>query len=143
MALTELPSANRARAVLLRPLRFAEARQLARVWDTFRTPGNLGPVSYVNFEDWRRWSRSFSAMAACTGSSAVLTGAGKAMRLTRVAASANLFEVLGVQPAFRPEEDRPRDPDFWMTALRWRRSRSSAGCRLWTRSGGGGRSGDA
>ncbi len=50
-------------------------------------------------------------MAAYTGSSAVLTGAGDATRPTGVVASASLFEVLGVQPAlgrrFLPEEDRP------------------------------------
>jgi putative ABC transport system permease protein len=102
-------------AVLLRPLPFPEPRQLVRLWDTFGTPGNLGPVSYPNFEDWRHWNGSFSGMAAFTGSTAVLTGAGDAMRLTGVAASANLFEVLGVQPAigrrFRPEEDRPHAND--------------------------------
>jgi putative ABC transport system permease protein len=98
-------------AVVLRPLPFPEPRQLVRLWDSFGTPGNFQPVSYPNFEDWRAWNHTFSGMAAFTGSSAVLTGSGDAMRVTGVIASASLLDILQVQPAigrrFLAEEDRP------------------------------------
>jgi predicted permease len=99
-------------AVVLSPLPFPQSRQLVRLWDSFGTAGNFQPVSYPSFEDWRGWNQTFSAIAAFTGSTSVLTGAGDPVRLSGIAASANLFEVLGVQPVlgrrFLPEEDRPR-----------------------------------
>src|SRR5215467_13199922 len=98
-------------AVVLRPLPFAEPRQLVRLWESYGTAGNMQPVSYPNFEDWREWNRTFSGLATFTGSSAVLTGAGEPMRVTGIMASANLLEMLGVEPAlgrrFLAEEDRP------------------------------------
>jgi len=36
-------------AVILRPLPFPQPARLARVWETFGTPGNLNVVSYPNF----------------------------------------------------------------------------------------------
>jgi len=64
-------------AVVLRPLPFAEPRQLVRMWESYGTPGNAQPVSYPNFEDWRGWNRTFSCLAAFTGSSAVLAQASR------------------------------------------------------------------
>jgi predicted permease len=100
-----------ANAILFRPLPFPEPQQLVRLWDTYGTPGNLGPISYPNFQDWRSWNRSFSAMAVFAERGLVLTGVGEATPLQTVAASASFFEVLGVQPAlgrkFLPEEDGP------------------------------------
>ncbi len=98
-------------AVVLRPLPFPESRQLVRLWDSFGSAGNFQPVSYPNFEDWRAWNQSFSGMSAFTGSTLVMTGSGEPVRLSGIVASANLFDVLGVQPVlgrrFLPEEDRP------------------------------------
>ena len=100
-----------ANAVLLRPLPFPEPARIVRLWDTYGTPGNYGPISYPNFEDWRAWNHSFSAMAVFAERGYVLTGAGAATPLQAVAASAGFFDVLGVQPAlgrkFLPEEERP------------------------------------
>jgi predicted permease len=100
-----------ANAILFRPLPFPEPQRLVRLWDNYGTPGNLGPVSYPNFKDWRSWNHSFSAMAAFAERGLVLTGAGDATPLQTLAASANFFDVLGVQPAlgrkFLPEEDAP------------------------------------
>jgi predicted permease len=100
-----------ANAVLLRPLPFPEPARIVRLWDTYGTPGNYGPISYPNFEDWRAWNHSFAAMAVFAERGYVLTGAGEATPLQAVAASVSFFDVLGVQPAlgrkFLPEEDRP------------------------------------
>jgi hypothetical protein len=56
-----------ANAVLLRPLPFPEPARIVRLWDTYGTPGNYGPVSYPNFEDWRAWNHTFSDMAVFCG----------------------------------------------------------------------------
>jgi predicted permease len=100
-----------ANAILFRPLPFPEPQRLVRLWDNYGTPGNLGPVSYPNFKDWRSWNRSFSAMAAFAERGLVLTGTGDALPLQTLAASASFFDVLGAQPAlgrkFLPEEDAP------------------------------------
>jgi predicted permease len=100
-----------ANAILFRALPFPEPQQLVRLWDNFGTPGNLGPVSYPNFKDWRSWNHSFSAMAAFAERGLVLTGHGDAIPLQTLAVSASFFDVLGAQLAlgrkFLPEEDRP------------------------------------
>ncbi len=97
--------------VLLRPLPFPQPERLGRLWDTFGNPGNLAPVSYPNFRDWRAWNHTFSAMAVFAEGNTVLTGSGEPTPLKTLAASANFLELLGVQPAlgrsFRVEEERP------------------------------------
>jgi putative ABC transport system permease protein len=97
--------------VLLRPLPFPESDRLVRLWDTFGNPGNLAPVSYPNFRDWRAWNQSFSAMAAFQEGNTVLTGSGEPTPLQSIAASASFLDLLGVRPAlgrtFRVEEEHP------------------------------------
>ena len=97
--------------VLLRPLPFSEPDRLVRLWDTFGNPGNLAPVSYPNFRDWRAWNQSFSAMAAFSEGTTVLTGSGEPTPLQALAASANFLDLFGVRPAlgrtFRVEEEHP------------------------------------
>jgi len=101
-------------AVLLRPLPFPHPEQLVRLYDSYGVPGNGGPVSYPNLRDWRAWNHSFSSIAAYTRTNTVLTGAGDPIHLKGVVASANLFDLLGVQPMlgrkFLPEEDNPGGP---------------------------------
>lgn len=122
-----------ANAVLLRPLPFPDSERVMRLWDTYGAPGNYGPISYPNFQDWRAWNRSFSDMAVFAERGYVLTGAGDATPLQAVAASANFFDVLGVQPAlgrsFLPDEDRPGANHGSDSAV--------LGDRLWRRQFGG------
>jgi putative ABC transport system permease protein len=98
-------------AVLLRPLPFPNPQQLVRLWDSYGTRGNFGPVSYPNFRDWRSWNHSFQDMAVITHVDFVLTGTGDPVHVRGTLASASFFGVLGVQPMlgriFLPEEDRP------------------------------------
>lgn len=98
-------------AVLLRPLPYAEPSQLVRLYETMpaRGPWN-GSVSWANYVEWVEQARSFSALAAYTDQSKNLSGTeGGAERLQAIASTANLFEVLGVQPrlgrGFQPGED--------------------------------------
>ena len=98
-------------SVLLSPLPFPDSQRLVRLWDSYGSAGNFSPVSYPNFRDWRAWNHSFSGMAAYSGVSFTLTGAGEPTHVEGVAASANLFNILEVRPAlgrnFTAAEDRP------------------------------------
>ncbi len=97
-------------SLLLRPLPFPEPDRLARMWDTYGS-NMAGPVSYPNFTDWRSWNRTFEDMAVFSYRAWVLTGTGDPLLVRGVAASANLFRILRVQPMlgrnFFPEEERP------------------------------------
>jgi putative ABC transport system permease protein len=98
-------------AVLLRPLPFPQPQQIVRLSENRGFPGNYSGLSYPNFRDWSAWNRSFTSMAAFTGSEPVLTGAGDPLALNGLTVSASFLDVLGVQPAigrrFLPEEDSP------------------------------------
>jgi predicted permease len=97
-------------AVLLRPLRLAEPDRLVAVFETnsARSIDEQGP-SGPNFLDWRNAARSFAGMAAYRYEPLTLTSVASPDVLTGAGVSANLFEVLGVQPTlgrgFRPGED--------------------------------------
>jgi predicted permease len=98
-------------AVLLRPLPFPHPERLVRLWETFGNAGNLAPVSYPNFRDWRAWNRTFEGMAVYQEGTAILTGMGDPLPLQTFSASANFLDVLGVRPAlgraFRGVEEMP------------------------------------
>src|SRR5437016_1784584 len=53
-------------AVLLRPVPYPHAERLALMWGTERNSDRRGPVSFADFEDWRRNSRTIEAAAAYT-----------------------------------------------------------------------------
>lgn len=96
--------------VLVRPLPFERPEELVWIWEI--TPqGRRSTTSAATFLDWRRESRSFSHMAAYDFLGFQLGGVERPETVAGAAASANLFEVLGVQPAlgrsFRPEEEQP------------------------------------
>lgn len=88
------------RATLLAPLPYAQPGSLVALWET--KPLNHADHNVVrpgNFLEWRDRARSFSDLALYTWSSAVLTGEGLPERVRGRAVSANLFDLLGVQPA--------------------------------------------
>ena len=94
-------------AVLFEPLPFRDPGRLVVVW-----PERRGSLSRPEYRDVRDLSRSFDGLAAVNArSSFSLTGTGEAARLTGVYASANFFDVLGVDAAvgrtFLPDEDQP------------------------------------
>lgn len=97
-------------AVLLRALPYREPDRLVLLSEhSDRFP--LLSVSYQNFVDWRDQSHSFTGVGAVRNLGMNLTGVGDAERLTGQMATANLFELLGVQAfrgrTFLPQEDRP------------------------------------
>jgi len=99
-------------SVLLRPLPFKEPNQLVMVWDEQTHLGfPKDTPTPANFLDWQRQNSVFAGMAAMAQRSYNLTGNGEPERLDGRRVSANLFDLLGIQPQlgrnFRPEEDTP------------------------------------
>jgi predicted permease len=84
--------------VLVRPLPFAKSQQLVKLWEN--VPGyNRMELSPPNYRDWKRMSRSFSGMAVLRGLSVNLAGDREPERLDGASVTADLFPLLGVQPA--------------------------------------------
>lgn len=86
-------------AVLLRPLPYPEADRLFMLFQ-FHEQDDVGRTrtAPLDFLDWQQRSRSFSAMAAHTGTGFTLTGEGEPELVIGQLASAELFDVLRVKP---------------------------------------------
>jgi len=104
------------RAVLLKPLPFADSDKLVMVYEHFRdsTDGDgFNVVAAADFVDWRRQTHGFEDMAAWRGYGFDLTGIHGELpeAVLAAAGSSNLFSLLGVQPVlgrhFTPAEDQP------------------------------------
>ncbi|HEY2799077.1 MAG TPA: ABC transporter permease [Chthoniobacterales bacterium] len=98
--------------VLLKPLPYKNPQQLVTVWENATHLGfPKNTPSPANFLDWRRQNTVFQGMAAMAWESYNLTGIGEPERLDARRVSANLFDLLGVQPVvgrnFLPQEDKP------------------------------------
>ncbi len=94
--------------VLLNPLAYPQPRQLAAIYAT--TPGaTQGYVTYLNFLDWQRDTKTFSSMAMYRNDNYTLSGTAQSERVTAYMISADFFTVLGVPPVlgrtFRADED--------------------------------------
>ncbi len=112
-------------AALLRPLPYADPDKLVRLTEDSPNVPQMS-ISYPNFLDWREQNKVFSGIAAMQFRSLNLTGNGEPERLAGRAVSAELFDVLGVQPAmgrtFVPEEDRQgANPVCIMSDALWQR----------------------
>ena len=96
-------------AVLLRPIPYPQPDRLLQLYSSGRDFDH-GLVSYLNFLDWQRRSRSFQEMAAYRTDNFNLTGQADPERLRGAMASARVFALLGMQPlvgrTFSDEEDR-------------------------------------
>lgn len=84
--------------VLLNPLPYPNAQQLVALYEK-----NAGmpdaPISYMNFLDWQRASKTLSSMALYRHEDYNLAGSGRAMRVNGLMVSAGFLATLGVQPA--------------------------------------------
>lgn len=126
-------------SVLLRPLSYSESERLMSL-GTVNTEGPTDSASWLNFKDWSAQAQSFSGMAAYDEEeAAVQIPAQQPLHVTVVETSANLFQLLGVQPAigrgFLPGEDQEGKPcaavlnaGFWQT--QFHASRSALGERI-------------
>jgi len=97
-------------AVLLRPLPLPNSRQLVLALGRTKQVSRTG-ISYPDFEDWRKQSRSFAELSLWIPQSVNLTGRERPDRVRGSFVSANFFPLLGVAPAmgrgFLPGEDQP------------------------------------
>src|SRR5579875_205646 len=103
-------------AVFLHPLPVRNPSQVIELYQvdhaTHSTVSNLTRtgLSYPNFVDLRAQNDVFTGMAGFTQAGVTLSGAGKPLQQNVFLATANYFQVLGVQAAvgrlFRPDEDR-------------------------------------
>jgi predicted permease len=102
-------------AVLLRPLAFADASRLVRIWHVPPEKSFPGmttfPVSAANYLDWERQTQVFDHMAIYSYHGFTVTGSDKPEQLSAGAVSSGFFATLGVQPllgrVLSPEEDQP------------------------------------
>ncbi|HEV2314462.1 MAG TPA: ABC transporter permease [Candidatus Acidoferrales bacterium] len=95
--------------VLLNPLPYPRAEQLTAIYG--ETPGaTQGYVTYLNFLDWQRDSKTFSSMAMYRHEDYNLTGSSQALRVSGYMISAEFFSTLGVKPilgrTFRTDDDQ-------------------------------------
>jgi putative ABC transport system permease protein len=100
------------RAVLLRPLPFAEPSRLVMLWEQDQNAPVI-EVSFANFEDWRSQNRTFADMAAIGSVNwdYTLHGRPTPRHVTYAPVSVSFFDVVGVKAAlgrtFVPNDDEP------------------------------------
>jgi predicted permease len=113
-------------AVILRPLPYQDPDQVVMMWtaDPKRDIHEAG-TSYPTFRDWRTQSRLFADMAIWAGGPLTLSGDGEPERVAGQFVSANLFPLLGAQPAigryFSSEEEQRREPVVVLSYDLWQR----------------------
>ncbi|HET8892176.1 MAG TPA: ABC transporter permease [Candidatus Angelobacter sp.] len=105
---------NVVNTVLLQPLPYPAPERLVSVWEySPQTQHKFPelPVRARDFAQWKKFSPAIDSMAALAPTEVNLTGSGEPERLGGARVSANIFDVLGIQPelgrTFLPEEDQP------------------------------------
>ena len=101
-----------ARALLLKPLPYANADRLVILWNT--SPG-LGITedwfSTAQYFDIKQGNTTFDQLAIAIGGNENLTGQGDPARVGAIRVSSNLLPMLGARPSlgrfFLPEDDMP------------------------------------
>lgn len=86
--------------LLFKPLPYRDADRLVVMWEhnlPRSRPRNV--ISPANFLQWRERSQSFESMGAFSQNRVTLTGSGEPQELATITVTANLLDVLGVNPA--------------------------------------------
>jgi putative ABC transport system permease protein len=99
-------------AVLIRALPYGDPERIVMVWmDNPKLNLDQDFHSYPNYADYRDQNQTFEEVAAFNDRSFNLTGAGEPERLIGAWSTANLFRVLGTDPAlgraYTVEEEEP------------------------------------
>jgi len=101
-------------AVLLRPLPLPDSRCLMVLYNKDDPSGQSWAVSYPDFLDWQRETKSFQVLSTFVPLSVNLSGREQPVRVRGGFVSANFFSLAGVQPSlgrsFREAEDAPGAP---------------------------------
>jgi predicted permease len=100
------------RAVLLRPLPFADPDRLVMVWEDAAFIGfPKNTPAPANYADWKARNDVFEDMAAIDSRSYNLVGDGEPVKVYALGVTEGFFPLLGVGPALgrvlTPEDDRP------------------------------------
>ncbi len=116
--------------VLLNPLPYRNADRIITLFEEIPN-FKKGSISYLNFLDWQRMNRSFSAIAAYRPTAFNLSGESEPEHLQGEMISAGFFEILDVKPVigrtFSKEEDRLNaDPTAMISEGLWKRKFGSA-----------------
>jgi hypothetical protein len=112
-------------AALVRPLPYPEPDRLVSLSEFFQgQPG--GAVNPVDFVDWERRTRSFTAIAGVVrGAGAIVGDDGVAEPIPAQAVTTRFFDVLGVKPVagrtFRDEDEGPAPDAVVLSEGFWRR----------------------
>src|SRR5512143_559544 len=115
-------------AVLLRPGPYRDTGRLVVLWDHKQKEGlTQMPTSHRNFLFWREQCQAFEHLAAAQSRRFYVTGTDKPCHIRAVAASANLFTLLGTAPllgrGFLPEEEEAgKDRVVVLSHAFWRES---------------------
>jgi predicted permease len=100
--------------VLLRPMPYGEASRLVQIGPRARGAAGFDPASLPDVRDWQARSHVFSGIAWWTIQLPTLGTRNNAQLVPQISTSANLLQVLGVQPAlgrnFLPTDDKPGSP---------------------------------
>jgi len=98
-------------SVLLRPLPYPAAERLVVIRETRQPHFALAAVATGNFLYWRDQSKAFERMAAYRRADFNLSGGGEPVNVQGALISAELFRLLGINPAvgrdFSLEEEQP------------------------------------
>src|SRR6266481_1478528 len=118
-------------AVLLRPLPFRQPQNLVALGEydvrEKTDPGTeIDSISYLDYVDWRDQSKVFERVAVYTNQSvSTLTDGNEATHVQGEAVSADLFQLLGIQPllgrTFFPREDEPGNHVVILSHGLWQR----------------------
>ena len=116
-------------AIQFKPLPVADEATLVDVSETSSTrlcAGCAVGTSYPGFLEWRDRAQSFESMGAYREARVVVAGGSGPERISGAVVSANLFDMLGVQPAlgrnFGHADDRPgAEPVVILSNMLWRR----------------------
>jgi len=113
--------------LLLQRLPYRDADRLAIVWEhNLPRDRKSNVVAPANFLHWRDMNQVFEDIAAVSMTyNATVTGAGDPEELQTQSITAEVFSILGVQPAlgrgFTPEEDRPGSRVVVISDRLWKR----------------------
>jgi putative ABC transport system permease protein len=97
--------------VLIRPLPYADADRLVKIWEgPLDGTNGRNEISPALYQNWKRTTRSFESMGAHYLSAVNLVGSGEPARLEGAFVTTSLLPILGVQPArgrlFKEGEER-------------------------------------
>jgi len=109
-------------AVLLRPLAYPDSSELVSVFDTQPACATC-PASFPKYHAWKERNQVFSAMGGSSPASFVMTGQGEPERVSGMATTASLGDVLRVQPMmgrwYTDGEDQPGGPKVVVLSYRF------------------------